>query len=73
MLALEKHYSIPDLSALWGFSRQVLYRVFENEPDVIKWGVGQDRRTRSRRVRRYVTLRVPESVAVRVHARLRGQ
>lgn len=64
--SLERHYSIQDLGKLWQLSPQTIRRLFQNEPEVIEIG-----HPAARRKRRYVTLRIPESVALRVHRRLR--
>jgi len=63
--SLEKHYSIQDLGKLWQLSPQTIRRLFQNEPEVIEIG-----NPAARRKRRYTTLRIPESVALRVHRRL---
>jgi hypothetical protein len=64
-LMAEKHYSPSELSEIWNVSVQTIRAVFENEEGVLK--IGRDG-TRTRR--RYKTLRIPESVAARVHTRL---
>jgi hypothetical protein len=65
--ALEKHYSIDEVAALWRLSRQTVRRVFDGEAGVLRYGRGDSSRRRG-----YQTLRIPESVLVRVHGRLRG-
>lgn len=55
----EKHYRVSDLVELWRLSRNVITRLFQYEPGVLKFGSG-----------RYVTLSIPESVALRVHLTL---
>jgi hypothetical protein len=62
----ERHYTVNELSVLWNLSKQTIRRLFQDEPDVIRIGEENLRRTRA-----YVTLRIPESVARRVHQRLR--
>jgi len=64
-LANQKHYSIIEISKLWGLSRETVRKIFEDEPGVIVWGHSE---TRSKRG--YRTIRVPESVLHRVHHRL---
>ncbi len=64
-ISLEKHYSIQDLVQLWSLSAQTIRRLFQDEPEVVAIG------STGHRKRRYVTLRIPESVAQRVHRRLR--
>jgi hypothetical protein len=68
-IALEKHYRIPELARLLGFSDRTCIKLFEYEPGVIHLGADEDRKRR----RRYVTLSVPESVVLRVHERLAHQ
>jgi len=65
-LAGEKHYSIPELAELWGLSERTIRRMFENEPGVLCWGSSESRFKRG-----YKTLRVPETVMLRVHRQLR--
>ncbi len=61
----EKHYFVGELAALWNLSKQTIRRLFQDEPGVVRIG-----ETRARRKRGYITLRIPESVAHRVHLRL---
>jgi len=63
---METHYSVAQVAAQWGLSEDTLRRLFEKEPGVL---VIEPRRGRFSR-RRYRTLRIPESVAERVHRRL---
>jgi hypothetical protein len=63
---IERHYSASELAELWNLSLDTIRRIFENEPGVLV--LGEDRGKRNRR--RYTTLRIPESVAARVHRRL---
>ena len=68
MSAIEKHYSVQELSELWKVSEDTIRRLFREEPGVMKITGRLDRRKR-----RYVVLRLPESVIMRVHERLRHQ
>lgn len=61
----ERHFSTEELGKLWNVSGDTIRRLFEREP-----GVLVIERARSRDARRYRTLRIPESVAERVHRRL---
>lgn len=61
----EKHFTVQELAEMWGVSVQTIRQMFEEEDGVLK--VGRDG-TRTRR--RYKTLRIPYSVAERVHTRL---
>src|SRR5579883_1478056 len=65
-LCAERHYSVPELAELWNLSQKTIRRMFENEPGVLQWGSEETRSKRS-----YVTLRIPETVVLRLHRRLR--
>lgn len=65
--AFEKHYRVRELARLWGLSAKTVTRIFADEVGVIRVandGVGK---------RKYATLSIPESVALRVHQRLGNQ
>jgi hypothetical protein len=64
--AMEKHYSLEQIGELWCLSTRTVRKMFENEPGIIVFG-----NTGNLRKRRYLTLRIPESVMLRVHRRLR--
>ena len=61
--AMQKHYRVRELASLWGFSDNTIIRLFSTEPGVIRLESGAGRR-------KYTTLSIPESVALRVHQRL---
>ena len=61
----ERHYSPAELADLWNLSADTIRRAFENEPGVLVFE--NPGRSSSRRFR---TIRIPESVAQRLHARL---
>jgi hypothetical protein len=61
----ERHYSVEELTQLWGMSDDFVRRLFLREPGVVVFFKHQP----GRRV--YRTLRIPESVAKRVHRRMR--
>lgn len=61
----EKHFSPADLAEAWGISTETVRQIFREEPGVLRLGSNGGKHTRS-----YVTLRIPQSVAVRVHAKL---
>ena len=61
----EKHFSATELATAWGVSAETVRTIFRIEPGVLRLE-GQQTKTR----RRYVTLRIPQSVAERVHRRL---
>lgn len=61
----DKHYTPSELAQLWGVSAKTIRQIFRDEEGVLKIGSNG---TRTRRA--YKTLRIPESVAERVHTRL---
>ena|SRR3989442_1061072 len=62
IMALEKHYSVSEVAEVWGISVDLVRNLFRSEPDVL----ALDTTKRGK----YVTLRIPESVMIRVHRRL---
>ena len=62
---IERHYTPTEVAKQWGVSVQTVRSIFDSEPGVLKIGSNG---TRNRR--RYKTLRIPESVVVKVHTRL---
>jgi len=58
----ERHFSPRTLAEMWCYSEDTIVRWFEDEPGVLKCGVDG-----SRGRRRKITLRIPESVALRVY------
>ena len=66
-VALEKHYSVPQLAKIWFLSENTVRRIFLEEPGVLKLSHKE-----TRHKRRYTTLRIPERIAQRVHRRLQG-
>lgn len=62
----ERHYIVAEISQMWQLSPDSVRRLFEREPGVLV--IGGDMTKRG--ARRYRTLRIPESVAERVHRRL---
>jgi hypothetical protein len=60
-----RHYSPDELAELWSVSAETIRSIFRDEPGVLKIG-----KTGTRTKRGYFTLRIPEDVAERVHARL---
>jgi predicted transcriptional regulator len=61
-LRLERHYSVGEIAERRGLSEKTIRRMFENEEGVLQWGSPKTRRKRG-----YITLRIPESVMLRVH------
>ena len=64
--AFERHYSVKELASFWNLSDRTIRRMFVGEPGVVEWGESERKRKRA-----YKTLRIPESVARRVHRKLR--
>jgi hypothetical protein len=62
----DKHFSPNDLAKAWGVSAELVRQLFRTEPGVLRLGE-QKQQTKTRS---YVTLRIPKSVAERVHKRL---
>jgi hypothetical protein len=64
MSILEQHYTPEQLAKLWGLSVETIRRMFREEPGVLVID-----RPETRRKRGYKSIRIPASVAVRVHQR----
>lgn len=62
--AVEAHYSVKQLSELWGFSERTLRWLIEDEPELVT--IRRD----SRNKRTYRRVQVPASVAERIHRKL---
>jgi hypothetical protein len=60
----ERHYSPDELASLWGVSADTVRNIFREEPGVLRFNQPKQRR------HKYVMMRIPESVAKRVHKRL---
>lgn len=65
-IVTEKHYTVGEIAERWHVDYSTAQAMFETEPGVLKFGPGERRFKRS-----HVSLRVPESVMVRVHRKLR--
>ena len=63
--ATEIHFSPAELAKLWGVSTETVRTIFREEPGVLKIGKPGTRFRRG-----YFTLRIPKTVAERVHQRL---
>ena len=66
----EPHFTLGQLAKMWHMDRHTLRLWFQNEEGVLKWGTA--RLNKGRRAP-YVSLRVPASVAQRVHLRRTGR
>lgn len=62
----EQHYTPKQLAELWGLHGKTVRDLFKHEPGVVV--LGNAKTTRYRKA--YTTLRIPASVAERVHRRL---
>ena len=58
----EHHYTVAELAVLWHLSEDTIRKLFRNEPGVMVLGNQSARRKRG-----YTTLRIPASIAHRVH------
>jgi hypothetical protein len=65
LIVNEKHYAVAEISEQWGISPDLVRDTFKDEPGVLRFV-----RPGTRVKRGYSTIRVPESVLVRVHTRL---
>ena len=63
-LATERHFTPKEVGELWSLDESTIRRLFQNEPGVLKIGKAGRRDGK----RDYVSLRIPESVAARIHA-----
>jgi hypothetical protein len=61
----ESYYTVPEIAKAWKLSRDVVRKLFKDEPGVFV--LGNDH---SRGKRGYQTLRIPEIVMQRVHRRM---
>lgn len=60
--ALERHFSVAEVAALWSLSNDAVRDIFRHEDGVLAIGT-----IRTRGKRQYLTLRIPASVLERVH------
>ncbi len=61
--ATERHFTPKEVAELWALDETTIRRLFQDEPGVLK--IGKSGRRDGRRD--YISLRIPESVATRVH------
>lgn len=62
---IERHYAVAEIAEMWSLSPDKVRELFEHEPGVLMIGERSPRHKR-----RYVTLRIPQTVLERVHSRL---
>ena len=65
-IAFERHFQVKELAKLWGFCDNTIIKLFSDEPGVF-------RIERVSGKRKYVTLSIPENIALCVHERLGNQ
>jgi hypothetical protein len=65
MSAIEKHYTVSEVAAMWSLSSDTVRALFRNHPGVLKLDSPELVRKKKRG---YCVLRIPESVVQRVHA-----
>lgn len=63
VVVFERHYTPKELAAVWRLDQTTIRRLFIDEPGVLK--IGKSARRDGKRG--YLSLRIPESVAQRVH------
>jgi len=62
--ATERHFTVKELAEVWHLNASTVRKIFIDEPGVLK--IGHDG-IRAKK-RQHVTLRIPESVMLRVYA-----
>ena len=70
-MSLEKHYKIGEIAEAWNMAESTVKQIFKNEPGVLTIGLGtRPTGRRHKYTRHYVSLRIPESVFLRVYQKL---
>jgi hypothetical protein len=64
-VAFEKHFTVDEVSELWGVSRATVVKMFTGIDGVLTFG-----REESRFKRQYISMRIPESLVKAVHQKL---
>ncbi len=67
MSAIEKHYTVSEVAELWKLSSDKIRQIFRDVPGVLKLSSPERCHKRG-----YLVLRIPESIAQKIHADLRG-
>ncbi len=71
LVALERHYTVAEVAKLWGWGQTKVRELFRTEPGILRSQPLRDLRPRKgQHTARRVALRIPESILLRVHARL---
>ena len=68
-IAGDRHYTVAELAKIWHLAPNTIRRLVEDEPGVLRITRG-DSSYRPRKHRKMTQIRIPERVALRVHARL---
>lgn len=68
VLAIERHYTPSELAELWGVDRTTIQRIFRDVPGVLKLGKSNRRDGK----KDYISLRIPQSIAVEFHRKHSG-
>ena len=63
LIVFERHYTPKELAAVWRLDVSTVRKIFLDEPGVLKIGKAHRRDGK----RDYLSLRIPESVVLRVH------
>ena len=71
--ALERHFTVAEIAKIWGWGETKVRETFRAEPGVLHSAPVRTLLSRKGQGARRVALRIPESVLLRVHARLSGQ
>ncbi len=66
--AEERHYTVAEVSKMWGLSAKTVNRIFSNVDGVVRFNG-----SRKASVQKYITLRIPASTMRRVHETLTSQ
>ena len=66
LLATERHYTVQEVAKMWAMSPQTVYRIFEDEPGILRVSFPRLAKKEAKRAQR-VSLRIPASVLARVH------
>jgi AraC-like DNA-binding protein len=66
---LEKHYRPSELAQVFGVSDKTVQRMFQDEPGVLFFGRRETTRRGRKFLRRYATMRIPQSAVDRLLSR----
>jgi predicted DNA-binding transcriptional regulator AlpA len=69
--ATEQHFTVQQVAEMWAMSEHSVYRLFEDEPGVLKFSFPRLLKSKAKRAPR-TSLRIPQSVLARVHEQRSG-